>query len=72
MRVMHQIWINCFFNSLPTNSALWIFLPFGTEAYFEILAFSPGQKPCFPQALIHGETVLVWGTAAVVYGQERI
>lgn len=48
------------------------FLPIGTKAHFETLEFSPRQKPHFPQALIHGETVLVWGTAAVIYSQERI
>lgn len=75
LMLMHGIypkWINGFSTSLSTSSALWIFLSFGTKAHFEIREFSPGQKLCFPQALIHGKTVLVWGTAAVVYDQEKI
>lgn len=38
-----------------------IFFPFGAKPDFEILGFSPGEKPCFPQGLNHGETVLyIW------------
>ena len=71
MHAIYQKWINCFLNPFSTNIALWIFLLSGTKAHFEILEFSLGWKPCFVQALIHGETVLVRGTAAVVYAQER-